>query len=102
MLFSACAEKSTGPSDKQDGSLLMIYMCGSDLESYYGFASKNLEEIASAVFEENNWVIVQTGGSKSWTDPSVSAYATNRIYFGSGGEKWFMKGLPSIWEAAIP
>ena len=92
MLFSACAEKSPDPSDKQDGSLLMIYMCGSDLESYYGFASKNLEEIASAVFEENNGVIVQTGGSKSWTDPSVSAYATSRIYFGSGGREVVYEG----------
>lgn len=92
VLLSACAEKSSDPPDRQDGSLLMIYMCGSDLESYYGFASKNLEEIASAAFEENNGVIVQTGGSKSWTDSSVSAYSTSRFYFGNEGKEVVYEG----------
>lgn len=92
VLFSACAEKSPDPPDREDGSLLMIYMCGSDLESYYGFASKNLAEIASAALEDNNGVIVQTGGSKSWTDASVSAYSTSRFYFGSGGKEVVYEG----------
>ena len=108
-VFASCTEESpdlpdtgnpddgntgdTGGEDKEeDGSLLMVYMCGSDLESYYGFASKNLAEIASASFDGNNGVIVQTGGSRSWTDPSVSAYSTSRFYFGKDGKEVVYEG----------
>lgn len=93
---SDCGNNSDGDcngnDNQEDGFLLMIYMCGSDLESYYGFASENLEEIASASFEENHGVIVQTGGSKSWTDPAISANSTSRIYFGSEGRKVVYEG----------
>lgn len=106
LVFAACTDKISdmpdgGNSDggnnadgdgNDDGSLIMVYMCGSDLESYYGYASKNLEEIASASFEENNGVIVQTGGSKSWNDPAVSANSTSRIYFGSEGREVVYEG----------
>lgn len=111
VVFSACADNTDaalpggetpddgntgddvgGDGREEDGTLLMIYMCGSDLESSYGFASKNLEETASASLGENNGVIVQTGGSKSWTDSTVSANATSRIYFGSDGKEVVYEG----------
>lgn len=58
---------------------IMIYMCGSDLESgddgygnYVeadgGFATANLDEITSIDFPDNINVIIETGGAKKWWD----------------------------------
>jgi hypothetical protein len=46
---------------------LMLYLCGSDLESYSGAASEDLGEIASAYPDNPNFnIIVETGGSEEW------------------------------------
>ena len=58
---------------------IMIYMCGSDLESGQdddgnfnkedgGFATKNLDEIVSIDLPDNVNVIIETGGCKKWYD----------------------------------
>src|SRR6056297_2934519 len=44
---------------------VMIYMIGSDLESYDGFAETDLYEILDADTENIN-VIIQTGGCYEW------------------------------------
>lgn len=45
---------------------VLIYMCGSDLESRGEAASKNLEEIASAIPNDDVNILIETGGSKEW------------------------------------
>ncbi len=55
---------------------LMIYMCGSNLESGYGAASADLEEIRSAGISRDVSVMIMIGGSESWAsgyDPSQCA-----------------------------
>ena len=59
-----------------DAYTVMIYMCGSNLESYdsdyrqYGSqASDNLAEIMKVDLPDNVNIIVETGGAKNW-DPS--------------------------------
>lgn len=78
------------PAEKEDQAqwTVMIYLCGSDLESRYGYATGNLEEIAKVHEPKNhtseqigkdvesvisNWelpgkvnVLVETGGSSAW------------------------------------
>ncbi len=46
---------------------LLVYMVGSDLESYYGCASSDLREMAASGLDpEMCNLIIYTGGSKSW------------------------------------
>ncbi|MBQ2739375.1 MAG: hypothetical protein IJF36_04000, partial [Oscillibacter sp.] len=39
------------------------YLCGSDLESWYGCANADLEEMMAVTLPENVQVIIQTGGA---------------------------------------
>ena len=81
--FSAAAEQTEGP----DEWTVLIYMCGSDLESKYSFGTANLEEIAtveaprSTVRDELEGIndliesssqtrkvniLIETGGAREW------------------------------------
>lgn len=54
-------------ASSEDEICVMIYMCGSNLESEYGAATSDLEEILSAGFDTNRvHVLIMTGGSASW------------------------------------
>ena len=45
---------------------VMIYLCGTDLESEGGMATENLKMIADTVPDGAVNVLIQTGGTKSW------------------------------------
>ena len=45
---------------------VMIYLCGTDLESEGGMATSNLEMISKTVPDSNVNVLIQTGGTKAW------------------------------------
>ncbi len=62
-----------------DKVTLMVYMCGTDLESKNGMASADLSEMANADFGDNVNLIVYTGGCKSWRTSGISN-STNQIY----------------------
>lgn len=52
---------------------VMIYMVGSDLESYYGNASLDMNEMeAAGVDTAHNNVIVYAGGASKWQDRGLS------------------------------
>ena len=63
----------------RDTVTIMVYMCGTDLESNYGMATSDLQEMASAKIGSNVNVIVETGGCKMWKNKIVSN-ASNQIY----------------------
>ncbi|HRR77114.1 MAG TPA: clostripain-related cysteine peptidase [Ruminococcus sp.] len=73
--------------NNQDKITLMVYMCGTDLESKYGMASSDMEEMrqASTSFGDNINLIVYTGGCKAWKTSSISS-SVNQIYRISGGQ----------------
>ena len=71
--------------NNQDQITLMIYMCGTDLESKYGMASSDMEEIRAASYGENINVIVYTGGCKGWKNSGISS-SVNQIYQIKGGK----------------
>lgn len=61
---------------------VMIYLCGTDLESRAGMATYNLEEIAKTVPADSVNVVIQTGGTKDWSAAEDSLgleIATDRI-----------------------
>jgi hypothetical protein len=45
---------------------IFIYMCGSNLESKYGLASSNIDELLGAKIPDSTQVIVETGGASNW------------------------------------
>ena len=56
-----------------ESALLLIYMCGSDLESEHGYASANIEEMLSAKLPRNLEVVLQTGGAERWHSHGIPA-----------------------------
>ena len=77
---SAAREKRTQIiGNGQDTVTIMIYMCGTDLESRGGMASNDLREMASASLNDKINIIIFTGGCKSWKINGVSNQV-NQIY----------------------
>ena len=65
--------------NNQDTVTMMVYVCGTDLESKNGMASSDIQEMAAAKYGDNVNVIVYTGGCKQWRLDGISNQ-TNQIY----------------------
>ena len=63
----------------QDVVTIMVYMCGTDLESRSGMATSDLQEMAKATIGSNVNLLVYTGGCKQWKNNVVSN-RVNQIY----------------------
>ena len=66
-----------------DTVTIMVYMCGADLESRSGMASRDLQEMASASLNNIN-LIVYTGGASRWNNNIISN-KVNQVYQVTGG-----------------
>ena len=62
-----------------DKVTIMVYMCGTDLESRSGMATSDLQEMLAADISDNVNVIVYTGGCNKWQNNVVSS-SVNQIY----------------------
>ena len=69
----------------QDTVTLMVYMCGTDLESRYGMATKDLMEMASAKLSDKVNILVFTGGCKQWKNQAVSNQVNQIFRVAQGG-----------------
>lgn len=65
--------------DGKDVVTIMVYLCGTDLESRSKMATSDLQEMAAADISENVNLIVYTGGCTNWNNRIVSS-KTNQIY----------------------
>ena len=64
----------------RDTVTLMVYMCGTDLESENGMGTADLNEMLHAALNDDKVnVIVETGGTKRWNN-SVISNSTNQRY----------------------
>ncbi len=78
---------ATGSRDKRtqilgggkDTVTMMVYVCGTDLESKSGMASSDMQEIAQASYGDNVNVILYTGGCNQWKISGISN-SVNQIY----------------------
>ncbi len=67
-------------NDGRDTVTLMIYMCGTDLESRSRMGTMDLQEILNASVKNSRLnVIIYTGGCKQWQNNVVSS-STNQIW----------------------
>lgn len=76
---ASAREKYTVIDGTSDVNTIMVYMCGTDLESKSGMATNDLNEMLSASFSDNINLIVYTGGCNSWKN-SVVKSDRNQIY----------------------
>ena len=74
----ARAKRTQIRGNGKDTVTILVYMCGTDLESKYGMATSDLSEMASATTGKLN-IIVYTGGCRQWRNNIVSPQV-NQIY----------------------
>ncbi|MCR4999752.1 MAG: peptidase C11 [Lachnospiraceae bacterium] len=70
---------TTIKGDGKDQVTIMVYMCGTDLESRSGMATNDLMEMAKATLSDKVNLIVFTGGCTGWKNNIVSS-DVNQIY----------------------
>ena len=88
------AAEEPAPSDKVT---VMVYMIGSDLESEYGCASADLEEMMAAEQGEQMTVVVQTGGALQWENSSILPGSCQRFVMKDHAlTEWENIGLKSM------
>ena len=79
VVSGARAKRTTIKGNGQDTITIMVYMCGADLESRGGMASKDIQEMLSANLGDKINLILYTGGAKQWQNNVISS-STNQIY----------------------
>ena len=65
--------------DGKDTVTIMVYMCGSDLESKSGMGTADLLERTKATLSDQVNLLVYTGGSTRWKNDVISS-SVNQIY----------------------
>ncbi|MBO4627092.1 MAG: peptidase C11 [Lachnospiraceae bacterium] len=63
----------------KDTVTILVYMCGTDLESKHGMATNDLQEMAKADLGDKINIIVYTGGCSKWKTNGISN-SVNQIY----------------------
>lgn len=63
----------------RDTVTIMVYMCGTDLESQHGMGTSDLQEMLNAKVGGNVNLIIYTGGCNKWNNNVVSS-KVNQIY----------------------
>ncbi|MBT7121394.1 MAG: peptidase C11, partial [Clostridia bacterium] len=90
---NARAKRTKILGNGQDVHTIMIYMCGSDLESKYGMATADLKEMIAADVGANVNVIIETGGAKKWDNSTVSSDTNQRFLLEDSGLKLLQDNL---------
>ncbi len=75
----ARAKYTTIKGDGTDTNTILVYMCGTDLESRSAMATSDLNEMISATVGKNINLIVYTGGCKSWRNSAISS-SKNQVW----------------------
>ena len=71
--------------DGKDTVTIMVYMCGTDLESRNGMGTADLQEMLNAQFGSNINLLIYTGGCKAWKNNMISS-SSNQIWQIKDGE----------------
>ena len=87
----ARAKFVTPVGNGRDTVTVMVYMCGTDLESKSGMASADLSEMTKATLSDKVNVLVYTGGCKSWKNEIVSSSQNQIFKVESGGVRCLVK-----------
>ena len=81
LTVSACGQDdNTGETEWA----IYWYLCGSDLESWYGCATDDLEEMLAAEIPENVKVVIETGGALEWQKNEIDEDQIDRFVYDKG------------------
>ena len=81
LTVSACGQDdNTGETEWA----IYWYLCGSDLESWYGCATDDLEEMLAAEIPENVKVVIETGGALEWQKSEIDEDQIDRFVYDKG------------------
>ena len=73
------------PANLADGTwTIFVYLCGSDLETQSGAASKDISEMLSGCTGSNVRFVVETGGARTWRNNTVSNRRLGRYLIQDG------------------
>ena len=106
LLCAGCSYESYelgAPEDVGDSSdtwTVLVYMCGSDLESEAGLATDNLIELTGSELGNNVNFVIQTGGASKWRNNIITAKKAKAqlgIVSRKQGPMWFWS-LPNAGE----
>ncbi len=75
---------SAAPSTGGDTWSVFLYMCGTDLESESGAATKNLQEILSVSQSDKVQFIIETGGTAQWQTEGIGSDSLQRWELSDG------------------
>lgn len=80
----------------RDTATIMVYMCGTDLESRSGMGTADLQEMLAAEFDSSIHLLVYTGGCAGWRNNQISS-DTNQIWqIQNGGLTCLERDLGSV------
>ena len=79
----------------QDDVTIMVYMCGTDLESRSGMGTSDLQEMASASLGKKINLLVYTGGCSNWRNNIISSRVNQVYQVLDGGVKCLVKDAGS-------
>jgi len=79
-----------------DSWVIYWYMCGSDLETRWGCATKDLEEMLAVTLPDNVEIIIQTGGALDWQN-NIDPNSRQILRYSSAGaellENWSVANM---------
>ena len=84
----AASEPDGTPAADEPGNgswAVYWYLCGSDLETNYGCASADLQEMMEVQLPENVTVVIQTGGASVWQNDLMDPAKIQRWVYNSEG-----------------
>lgn len=83
LVLCGCGEQSPATHTAYRRAIY-IYMCGSSLETHSGAATQSIADMLQATIPDDTCVIVQTGGTKTWRDFSISSDVLSRYILADG------------------
>jgi len=97
---AACAAPASLPVKEEpiipdkDAYSVFIYLCGSDLETKHGAATKNIQELLDADVGDDVNIVLQTGGTKKWRSFGISSTSIQRYEIEEGALQ-LLESLPN-------
>ena len=86
----ARAKRTVIKGNGRDEVTILVYMCGTDLESQNGMGTADIKEMVSANLGDNVNLLVYTGGCRSWRN-NVISNSTNQIYRIGNGKLYCLR-----------
>lgn len=92
---SGKSESAAAEADVSDDWTIMLYLCGTDLESEDGSATDNILECAAVALPENVKLLLCTGGTREWQLEDIDNDRINYLQMSGNGELTKLERKPS-------